>query len=312
MNYFCTLFNIHYLAKGLAMIESLEARCTTPYQLYVLSMDSATLDYFKSHPKKNVFTISLQDFENDDLKNVKSGRTTTEYCWTCTPAIIRYCLTQFNLPECTYLDADLYFFDNPQILLDEVKSAGRDVLITPHNYTRIFDQSETSGIYCVQFMYFKNTTGGRKVLERWYEQCIAWCFARVEDGKLGDQKYLDSWLIDFPIEVHSLNHWGTVAPWNVQKYSLLQKSAGKIELKRGSQVMPLVFYHFHGFKALTRGGYTFGTYPFSETARRLIYTPYIHHLEKNKIAPDRTEQLAPFRVRFKMWVYERLYFLLRL
>jgi hypothetical protein len=66
------------------------------------------------------------------------------------------------------------------------------VLITDHGYAPEYDQSATSGQYCVQFMTFERD-GGEPVRRWWEERCIEWCYARFEDGKFGDQKYLDDW-----------------------------------------------------------------------------------------------------------------------
>ena len=110
-----------------------------------------------------------------------------EYLWTCTPSIILFFLQKYKLKSCTYLDADIYFFSNPEIIYQNQKNYS--VFITSHNYHPKYDQTETSGKYCVQYLTFKNNKMGLGVLKWWRRKCIKWCYNRVEGNKFGDQKY---------------------------------------------------------------------------------------------------------------------------
>lgn len=326
MNYFCTLFNHGYLSRGLTMLKSLERETKQPYRMFVLAMDELTGNILTQFSLPNVTVISLKDFENADLLGVKSGRTIAEYCWTCTPAIIRYCIQKFELPECTYLDADLYFLNDPQILISEVNQSGKSVLITPHNYTPYFDQSEYSGVYCVQFMYFKNDRGGLTVLNDWYDKCIEWCFHRLEDGKLGDQKYLDHWPTDFRLYVHELVHYGPAAPWNIQKYNLFKRD-GKLWLKYHGVSNELVFYHFHSLCILENQKVFYGAYPLDHLAVKWIYEPYVSELidfdremiEKYELkdlllsrSSMRASDYFTLRYRIRMLIWKFFYFIFKL
>jgi hypothetical protein len=162
----------------------------------------------------------------------------------------------------------LYFYANPSVLIEEMGS--KSVLITGHRYTSEYDQSATSGIYCVQFMTFKNDTNGIKVLNWWRESCNAWCYARYEDGKFGDQKYLDDWTTRFE-GVHELqNLGGGVAPWNIQQYDISNKD------------FQLVFYHFHNFKFLNGDKVELGNYKLKNRDIKILYKPYLNHLENIK------------------------------
>jgi len=271
MNYFCTLFDSNYLIRGLTMYKSI-IDAGENFQIYVVCFDDVAFEILQRLSLRNITLISLHEFENEDLLKVKKTRTKGEYCWTCTSFVIGYVLDTYKLSEVTYLDADLYFFNKPSILLDEFRDSDKSVMITEHRYTPEYDQSATSGIYCVQFMTFKADQYGIRVLQWWQERCLEWCYARIEDGKFGDQKYLDDWTERFAC-VHVLQHpGGGVAPWNVQQYN--------VDLERNIGDNNIVFYHFHNLKMLSTNKFDMGTYRLREKDVEYIYYPYIDALKK--------------------------------
>lgn len=278
--YFCTLFDSAYLLKGLTMYESLKKHCDD-FHLYIFAFDDKSYSILKKLNLSSVTVISLSEFEDTELLKVKTSRSWAEYCWTCTPSVILYTLKKFNLKQCTYLDADIFFFSSPKILLDELKN--NSVLITEHRYTSTYDQSRTSGKYCVQFITFKNNKEGFKVLDWWRKACIKWCYARFEDNKFGDQKYLDNWPKRFK-GIHILQHLGGgVAPWNVQQYEFVRIKKQIVGRKKITErKFKLIFYHFHAiniykiFNSLTRinpkGYYV------NRAIKKLIYQEYLNSI----------------------------------
>jgi len=277
MNY-CTLFDSNYLTRGIAMYESLKKNSEN-FHLYIYAFDERCYQLLQKLHLESATIISLKEFEDEELLKVKNGRTAVEYCWTCTPSVIKYSIEKYNLDSCTYLDADLYFFSNPVTLIDEM--GDKSVLITEHRYTARYDKSATSGIYCVQFMTFKNNQNGMLVLNWWREACIEWCYFRIEDGKLGDQKYLDDWPIRFE-GVHVLQHLGGgVAPWNIQQYKIYIENFKYFGVELTSKTkFRLIFYHFHSFKFIENDKVDLGGYTLTNNIIKMLYKPYIRHLEK--------------------------------
>src|SRR5262249_46571451 len=154
---------------------------TGDFHLYIFAFDAAVYELLTKMQLAQVTVISLQELEHQTpaLHKVKAQRTVAEYCWTCTPATILYCMEKWNLPEVCYLDADLYFFADPAPLLRE--ACDDSVLITLHRYTPQYDQSLHSGKYCVQFMLFKNDPWGKEALLWWRDACLDWCYNRAEE-----------------------------------------------------------------------------------------------------------------------------------
>jgi len=274
---YCTLFNSLYLSRGLALYRSLE-KCARNFHLYIFAFDDECYNILKRMELSHATIISLSDFEDEQLLAVKPTRTVGEYCWTCTPSIILYSIRNYDLSNCTYLDADLFFYADPRVLIEEAK--GAPVIITPHRYSPMYEDSESGGTYCVQFVYFKNSPEGIAVLEWWRAACIEWCYNRREPGRFGDQKYLDEWTGKFSGIYVSKHLGGGVAPWNVQQYDFEYK-IGQVwgrELA-SQQLYPVIFYHFHALKYAEKHSFIpAGTYVMTDNDIEIIYKPYIRTL----------------------------------
>lgn len=276
---FCTLFNSTYLTRGLAMYYSLEKHCAD-FHLYVVAFDQRCYETLTGLKLTKATIISLEEFEDSALLNVKQTRTATEYCWTCTPASIAYCIGRYDLPSCTYIDADLLFFSDPAVLMEEMGE--KSVMITEHRYTPEYDQTTVSGKYCVQFVFVKNDKRGITVLNWWKNACLEWCYNRVEDNKFGDQKYLDDWCERFE-GVHELQHLGGgVAPWNMQQYQFRHMDSRLVGTETATgRTFDVVFFHFHSFRYYKTNVFKpAGPYQLNENLLTLIYGSYVSSLEQ--------------------------------
>lgn len=275
---FCTLFDSNYLSRGLALYESLKQH-SSDFHLYVVAFDDKCYEFLKNLQYDSLTPISLKDFEDPRLLEVKPTRSIAEYCWTCTASVVRYCINTFELSSCTYIDADMVFYADPAMLIEEI--GDNSIAITEHRYSREYNTSKITGVYCVQFVYFKNDERGLTALNWWRERCLEWCYAYVEDGKFGDQRYLDDWLTRFP-GTHVVQHLGCgIAPWNVQQYRF-EKNGNKTILinKKDGSKFPVVFFHYHGLKFFTDNivQFTGALYYINEEVKQLFYIPYTHKL----------------------------------
>jgi hypothetical protein len=241
MEHYVTLFDSKFLPMGMCLHASLMKHGQS-FHLWILCMDELVNEQLQRIDLQNVTLIPLAEFETDALLAIKPYRTKGEYYWTVTPFTPQAVFERDpSVKRVTYLDADLFFFDDPKILLDEFNQSGKSVLITDHAYAPQYDKSLTYGRFCVQFVTFRRTEGGFRVMQWWQDKCLEWCHARIEDGKFGDQKYLDCWPDIFANDVHVLKQFEkTLAPWNVLYFS------GKL-----NKLSP-VFFHFHSLRIISR------------------------------------------------------------
>lgn len=277
MQYYCTYFDSNYLPQGLALYQSL-VRWSPPFLLWVLCLDDETYTFLTTVALQHVMPISLQQFEAHETRLVKAkqNRNRIEYYFTCTPFLPHFILKTFaEVPLITYLDADLYFFSDPTPIHEEM--SGNSILITEHRFPDRLSFMEEWGLYNVQFLSFKKDEEGLACLEGWGEQCIEWCYDRLENGRYADQKYLDEWPKKFK-HVRILQHRGAgVAPWNLDPNELQLEN--NIVMIAG---FPLVFFHFHHLRIWSKFvielGLTNYNLDIDNHILEHIYLPYIRQL----------------------------------
>jgi hypothetical protein len=264
LEHYITLFDSGFLPQGLALYRSL-VRHAGPFKLWILCIDTDVQATLAKLALPHMETIALADVETPELLRVKPGRNRAEYCWTLTPFTPP--LVFERAPEAarvTYIDADMFLLQSPQPIFREFEASGKSVMITDHAYAPEYDQSAVSGQYCVQFMIFARGAS-EPVRQWWQDRCIEWCFDRKEDGKCGDQKYLDDWPTRFGEQVHVLQQLDVLlAPWNARRFPYSRAIA----------------WHFHSLRLLPRQRVLLhAPYFVPDIVHEMIYAPYVAELK---------------------------------
>ena len=258
------------------MIRSLAKFCQG-MKIYVLCMDLQTKHILERLNLSYVTCITLEEVESKEILAAKAGRGVAEYCWTLSSCFTSHVMhSNHEIDFLTYVDADLLFYSDVQPLFEEID--GASIAIIEHRFPERLKDREVNGRFCVEWDSFRRDEQGLACLARWREQCIEWCYYRLEDGKMGDQKYLDEWPSRYSA-CHVLMHPGAgIAPWNYAQYCFGIDEKNQITVD-GS---PLIFYHFHQFQLLDNGKFdrlsTFYTSECPEPSA--IYERYETELKK--------------------------------
>lgn len=280
---FVTLFDSKYMAQGLTMVRSL-LRTTQDARLWVVAADEYIASALSLIGHEHLRVVSLEQVETSELRAVRATRSPVEYYWTLTPFLPSYIFAQKPTSElAVYVDADMYFMKSAHHILEEFEKRSNAVaMVTPHDYLPKYDQSASSGKFCVQFMPFRRV-GSERILRDWQNQCLEWCYNRVEPGRFGDQKYLDAWPRKYGAAVHvqtSVNLLG--APWN----------AGK------RNPSSLAAYHFHGLRRVSRQFVVLHPgYQVPREFRQRVYRPYLTEFSSHPQVQQATFESGRTRLR---------------
>jgi hypothetical protein len=211
----CTITNLPYIARTLALYSSLQRRAS-PFTLYVLCVDDGSASTLTALELPGMQVIPAAELEqaDDDLRAVRSKREQRDYCYTCKSAFCVYLLdSRPEIKVLTFVDADTYFFGNPSAILDEMGDAS--VLVTPHRFQdgpiallegTASDMTTHYGRFNSGVFAFRRTEHAHACLSQWREQCLEWCYNKIEPNRFADQKYLESWPEQFE-GIRTLRKW---------------------------------------------------------------------------------------------------------
>ena len=271
---YCTLFDSGYRAKGLALHQSLVEH-VRDFRLYILCLDDPLYGLLSRMELENVTLISIDEFLDPALVAAKENRCHVAWIWTMTPSLPLKILKRHpDLEEIAYVDADLFFFNSPESMHEEIGDA--DSMVIPHRFPPGKEKLE-NGKYNVSLVWWRRCEKTMEQLVEWRHQCLDWCHEWVTpDGKFADQGYLNDWPEKWGS--HVLGHLGcNLAPWNMGQYGyrLLGKKV-YVEMDK------LVFFHFHEFKITNELAHDFyrGHYPRPSFVEKYIYAPYEDALRK--------------------------------
>lgn len=249
---FCTVVSSTRLIQGIACFISLYKNMDD-FKVYVLCVDDKCYRFLKKINFNKVKLVKIPELNREDLLALETERKLNQYCWTLKASFIKYI---FNLDDSiervTYIDSDLFFFQNPNIIFENQPDAS--VLLSSGEiflpmYSKEFNHymQELAGNFNSGFISFKRDINGLECVNWWEKMCIDSCTSKPEDNKFGDQKYLDHMMFLFK-NVQEITTPGiNIGHWNYPKYNFTIAD-DKIMVNNSK----LIFYHFSGFRIISK------------------------------------------------------------
>ena len=274
-----TYFDSAFSSRGIAMLKSIT--CKQRYKILVLALDEDTENVVANQKIPNVIIIPLKAVRNIDA----GGITDKDFFFTLTAEFCHFCKIAYpSFTALLYIDADIYFYQPVDVVLDEVKDAS--VAFTRHRHpSYLASRYKKYGLFNVGINYFKNDDQGNKAIELWRHRCEQ----QIEDATDRQLSFFsDQVLVDDFDSIFSgfktIDHIGVnVAPWNAANYCFSQNSQGDYLVDNEL----LICYHFSNliFDDARRWDCSFtGSLFFLKSDLRDMYVSYISKIHSAKIA----------------------------
>ena len=218
--YICTYFNIDYLARGLALIESINEHNLDTI-IYVLAIDKDVEFHLKTK-FNNVNVIDIDYYKRyNNISNTKYSDQ-KQFFFSITPNLCKMLIEEKQeIDVLLYLDADVYVNADITPLYDEFGNFSVGACSHRRNkFMEIFFNNY--GVYNVGVNLFRNDNIGRKCLSDWSKQCNNWYpnMPGYDLSFFSDQIFLDKWPILYKNGFVEIKNIGiNVAPWNAINYS---------------------------------------------------------------------------------------------
>lgn len=232
-----------FLPRTLSMCSSLRSFDSSS-PVYYFSTEPLLPGEYAAFESINVIVLSIDTFlESKIIDDLYKTRSHLEFMWTLpSQLLVKMWRIESSCSDFVYLDADIYFFSDPNSIWQEVPM--NSVSIIRHNFSERLEKTfQSSGEFNVSWVSVPNSGVGMTVASKWSLDCLEMCPEKpmMHNGKLiyGDQKYLDYWPEDYGTNLHVIRHEGAgVAPWNYEKYTFSK------ELPLLIDGIPIIFFHF--------------------------------------------------------------------
>lgn len=246
---FCTIITADYIPFALALRESILA-FSDEVSFHILIADEKTSLKAKIENEYPNTTISYPEEVccNKIGKEIYSKyyeQQISVFRWSMKPIFVSYLLKNNKYEKVIYCDADIYFFNNYDFLLNLLNED--DLLLTPHwrssdpiiDYPN-FEILYTSGLYNGGFL--ASNQGGIKALEWLASASLTICIKDPSKGQFFDQTHFNLLPIYFE-KVRVIKHRGcNVACWNM--IECVRTISDENEQVLIANKYPVIFIHF--------------------------------------------------------------------
>ena len=211
MNSYCTLSDVNYLDRGLALYKSLcDVKDHAPFILNYLCLDDEIYAKLGDLDLPFLHIYKVEDLETDEvLKKAKHNRDRKDYIFTLASYFSDYLLNSLEFDSIFYMDSDICFYHYPQKII-------------------------------------KKSDKGQEILSWWKNAVLT--KEPKELSVMGDQKYLEGFIPLFGEDSVKIidEDIGHGAPWNFRLY-VYDDFKEKGIIGWGDKKQELVFNHFSQF-----------------------------------------------------------------
>lgn len=228
---FCCVADSQYLPFFFALVDNLRAVHAGPLEMHLLAVDAGVEPAVRAQfPELNIRVYSLREVWSDAEWDRIQARPLNLRALSSKPRIFLKARQNSSADAVFLLDLDIYFFRSPAHLN---RAFGDGNTLFFPQWSDRFTWARLHGIFNSGMVGAKK--GAEPFLSWWSRACWISCELEVEQGRFGDQAFIDQALLYFKgIEIYrGLDE--DIAPWNRQTLEV-GSPAGFLQVRGGKQV----------------------------------------------------------------------------
>jgi len=270
---FATLFNSSYLLQGVALVESL-IRNYPESKILISPLDDLTSEilFQKFKSSKNVF-IDNETIRQSYERRLRNLEKINEVIFSLKPILIKNAMKSLQGDMYFYCDADLYFFNRFNF-----DSISEEMILTEHIFKSELFEHVKYGQYNAGFLGFSKSPSSMACLTWWAKKCKESTANNIENGVMGDQKYLERFF-EFTPSIKVIK-----SPTMNQSVWMLDQ---RLTISQGPMIDGNLVssFHFHRLKPYKRvfktGINQYGKAKGRSELFREVYQPYLIQLRSH-------------------------------